>query len=147
MPRPLAEIIDPGWAEALAPVSGRIASMGDFLRAEVAAGRRYLPAGENVLRAFRAPLTDARVLIVGQDPYPTPGHPIGLSFAVDAHVRPLPRSLSNIYRELRSDLDIDTPEHGDLSAWTGQGVVLLNRVLDRRSRAPLDRIGTRAGSR
>ena len=129
MPRPLAEIVDPGWAEALAPVSGRIASMGDFLRAEIAAGRRYLPAGEHVLRAFRAPLTDARVLIVGQDPYPTPGHPIGLSFAVDAHVRPLPRSLSNIYRELRSDLDIDTPEHGDLSAWTGQGVVLLNRVL------------------
>jgi uracil-DNA glycosylase len=129
MPRPLAEIIDPGWAEALAPVSGRIASMGDFLRAEIAAGRRYLPAGENVLRAFSSPLTDARVLIVGQDPYPTPGHPIGLSFAVDAHVRPLPRSLSNIYRELRSDLDIDTPEHGDLSAWTGQGVVLLNRVL------------------
>ena len=129
MPRPLAEIVDPGWAEALAPVSGQIAGMGDFLRAEVAAGRRYLPAGENVLRAFRAPLDGARVLIVGQDPYPTPGHPIGLSFAVDAHVRPLPRSLGNIYRELRSDLGVQPPDHGDLSAWTGQGVVLLNRVL------------------
>ncbi len=129
MPRPLAEIIDPGWAAALEPVAAQISAMGEFLRAEVAAGRTYLPAGQNILRAFTAPLQDARVLVVGQDPYPTPGHPIGLSFAVDAHVRPLPRSLANIYRELRSDLGIEPPEHGDLSAWTRQGVVLLNRVL------------------
>ena len=81
--------------------------MGDFLRAETAAGRRYLPAGENVLRAFRAPFDDVRVLIVGQDPYPTPGHPIGLSFAVERDVRPVPRSLQNIYRELRDDLGVD----------------------------------------
>jgi uracil-DNA glycosylase len=129
VPRPLAEIIDPGWAAALEPVAAQISAMGEFLRAEVAAGRTYLPAGQNILRAFTAPLQDARVLVVGQDPYPTPGHPIGLSFAVDAHVRPLPRSLANIYRELRSDLGIEPPEHGDLSAWTRQGVVLLNRVL------------------
>jgi uracil-DNA glycosylase len=129
MPRPLAEIIDPGWAQALTPVAGQIGLMGDFLRAEVAAGRSYLPAGNNVLRAFQAPLADARVLVVGQDPYPTPGHPIGLSFAVDAHVRPLPRSLANIYRELQADTGFEPPPHGDLSAWTGQGVVLLNRVL------------------
>jgi uracil-DNA glycosylase len=141
MPRPLAEIIDPGWAEALAPVSGQIAAMGDFLREEVAAGRSYLPAGENILRAFTHPLDRARVLIVGQDPYPTPGHPIGLCFAVDEHVRPLPRSLANIYRELRDDLGVETPEHGDLSAWTDQGVVLLNRVLTVAPGAPASHRG------
>jgi uracil-DNA glycosylase len=103
--------------------------MGDFLRAENAAGRGYLPAGRNVLRAFSYPLADVRVLIVGQDPYPTPGHPIGLSFAVDRAVRPVPRSLQNIYRELRDDLGITPPAHGDLTAWTEQGVLLLNRVL------------------
>jgi uracil-DNA glycosylase len=127
--RPLADLVDPGWAEALAPVAPRIAELGDFLRAETAAGRRYLPAGENVLRAFTAPLADVRVLIVGQDPYPTPGHPIGLSFAVDPGVRPVPRSLQNIYAELRDDLGIPTPAHGDLTAWSRQGVLLLNRVL------------------
>lgn len=124
-----AGLIDRGWADALSPVADRIASIGERLRGEVAAGRRYLPAGERVLRAFARPLADVRVLIVGQDPYPTPGHPIGLSFAVDAHVRPLPRSLSNIYRELDDDLGIPPAAHGDLSAWSDQGVMLLNRVL------------------
>jgi len=122
-------LIDPGWAEALAPVAGTIASLGDFLRAETEAGRGYLPAGRHVLRAFRTPLADARVLIVGQDPYPTPGHPIGLSFAVERHVRPIPRSLSNIYRELNDDLGIAPAAHGDLSSWSENGVMLLNRVL------------------
>jgi uracil-DNA glycosylase len=128
-PRPLSALVDPGWATALEPVAGQITAMGDFLRAETAAGRRYLPAGENVLRAFGAPFDDVRVLIVGQDPYPTPGHPIGLSFAVDRSVRPVPRSLQNIYRELRDDLGLTAPAHGDLTAWTQQGVLLLNRVL------------------
>lgn len=124
-----AGLVDAGWAEALAPVGPDIAALGDRLRAEAAAGRRYLPAGERVLRAFQRPLDGVKVLIVGQDPYPTPGHPIGLSFAVDAHVRPLPRSLDNIYRELESDLGIPPAAHGDLSAWSDQGVMLLNRVL------------------
>lgn len=124
-----AGLIDPGWADALSPVADRIAGIGERLRGEVAAGRRYLPAGDRVLRAFARPLADVRVLIVGQDPYPTPGHPIGLSFAVDAHVRPLPRSLANIYRELQDDLGIPPAAHGDLSAWSDQGVMLLNRVL------------------
>ncbi|HEX3337243.1 MAG TPA: uracil-DNA glycosylase [Jatrophihabitans sp.] len=128
-PRPLSEIVEAGWVPALAPVADRIAAMGEFLRAEIAAGRRYLPAGENVLRAFTQPFADVRVLIVGQDPYPTPGHPIGLSFAVERHVRPIPRSLQNIYRELGSDLGLAIPEHGDLTAWTRHGVLLLNRVL------------------
>lgn len=130
----LAGLVDrglmaPDWAEALAPVDDRIAAMGRFLRAELAAGLPYLPAGEHVFRAFRRPLSDVRVLIVGQDPYPTPGHPIGLSFAVDADVRPIPRSLANIYREVTSDLGIDMPAHGDLTAWADRGVMLLNRVL------------------
>ena len=122
-------LVAPDWAEALAPVDDRIAAMGVFLRAELAAGRQYLPAGEHVLRAFQRPLADVRVLVVGQDPYPTIGHPIGLSFAVDKGVRPLPASLVNIYKELHDDLGLTPPAHGDLSAWSDQGVMLLNRVL------------------
>jgi uracil-DNA glycosylase len=129
MPRPLADLIDPGWAEALQPVSANITAMGEFLRAETAAGRRYLPAGDVVLRAFTYPLGAVRVLIVGQDPYPTPGHPVGLSFSVDPAVRPVPRSLQNIYRELGDDLGIPAPPTGDLTPWAAQGVMLLNRVL------------------
>ncbi|AND16982.1 uracil-DNA glycosylase [Rathayibacter tritici] len=136
-----AGLIDKGWADALAPVAGEIAAMGDVLRAEVAAGRPYLPAGRDVLRAFAAPLADVRVLIVGQDPYPTPGHPIGLSFAVERHVRPLPRSLQNIYRELRDDLGVAPPPHGDLSGWTSSGVMLLNRVLTVAPGAPASHRG------
>ena len=103
--------------------------MGRFLREELAAGRGYQPAGELVLRAFRRPLADVRVLVVGQDPYPHPNHPIGLSFAVDRHVRPLPPSLRNIYAELHDDLGVVVPAHGDLSAWAERGVMLLNRSL------------------
>lgn len=128
-PHPLAELIDPGWADALEPVAGQIAELGDFLRAEAASGRGYLPAGRNVLRAFGYPLADVRVLIVGQDPYPTPGHSIGIAFAVDRAVRPVPRSLQNIYRELNDDLGVPIPDHGDLSSWAEHGVMLLNRVL------------------
>jgi uracil-DNA glycosylase len=127
--RPLEEIVDPGWAQALAPVADRVAEMGDFLRAEIAAGRSYLPAGDRVLRAFQQPFDDVRVLIVGQDPYPTPGHPVGLSFSVAPTVRPLPRSLVNIFREYSTDLGYPAPSNGDLTPWTERGVLLLNRVL------------------
>lgn len=127
--RPLRELVGPGWADALAPVAGQVAALGEFLRAEVAAGRGYLPAGPQVLRAFGQPLSDVRVLIVGQDPYPTPGHAVGLSFSVAPDVRPIPRSLANIYRELGDDLGLPAPPNGDLSPWARQGVLLLNRVL------------------
>jgi len=145
-PRSLTDLaadgrIDPEWADALAPVADDIAALGDRLRAETAAGRGYLPAGDRVLRAFQRPLSQVKVLIVGQDPYPTPGHPIGLSFAVDGHVRPLPRSLTNIYRELAADLDIAPAAHGDLSAWSDQGVLLLNRVLTVAPGAPASHRG------
>jgi uracil-DNA glycosylase len=103
--------------------------MGDFLRAEVDAGRTYLPQGDHILRAFSRPLADVRVLVVGQDPYPTPGHPVGLSFSVAADVSPVPRSLANIFREMQSDLGCDLPRNGDLTPWADRGVLLLNRVL------------------
>jgi uracil-DNA glycosylase len=129
MAEPLRNIIDAGWAEALEPVAGRIAAMGEFLRAEVAAGRRYLPSGDNVLRAFKQPFADVRVLIVGQDPYPTPGHPVGLSFSVAPEVKRIPPSLVNIFREYSDDLGYPAPANGDLTPWTERGVLLLNRVL------------------
>lgn len=120
---------DPEWAQALAPVEGVLREIDERLQAETVAGRHYLPAPEHIMRAFARPMSDVKVLIVGQDPYPTPGHPIGLSFAVDRAVRPLPRSLNNIYRELHDDLGPTPAPHGDLSAWSDQGVLLLNRVL------------------
>jgi uracil-DNA glycosylase len=127
--RPLSELIAPDWAEAMRPVEPRITEMGQFLRAEIAAGRSYLPAGANILRAFRQPLADVRVLIVGQDPYPTPGHPVGLSFSVAPEVRRLPGSLVNIFKEYTADLGHPRPSTGDLSPWSERGVMLLNRVL------------------
>ena len=140
--RPLKELVEPGWAEALEPVSGRVASMGEFLRAELAAGRGYLPPGPQVLRAFQQPFADVRVLIVGQDPYPTPGHAVGLSFSVAPEVRPIPESLINIFREYSADLGLPAPSNGDLSPWTKQGVLLLNRsltVTPRRSNSHQDK--------
>ncbi|UEA58511.1 uracil-DNA glycosylase [Gordonia otitidis] len=127
--QPLSELVDPGWAQALAPVEDVIAQMGQFLREENAAGRGYLPAGRNVLRAFTQPFDDVRVLIVGQDPYPTPGHAVGLSFSVAADVSPIPRSLANIYTEYCADLGYPKPANGDLTPWATSGVLLLNRVL------------------
>ena len=121
-------LVAPDWAEALAPVDGQIAAMGQFLRAEIAAGRQYLPAGEQVLRAFSRPLADVKVLIVGQDPYPTPGHPVGLSFSVAPGVAP-PKSLVNIFKELVDDLGVPLPSSGDLTPWADAGVMMLNRVL------------------
>lgn len=140
-PRPLHDLIAADWAEALAPVEADVAALGDFLRAELAAGRPYLPAGEHVLRAFRLPLADVRVLVVGQDPYPTPGHPVGLSFSVAPDVRPVPRSLANIYTELQADLGVPPAPHGDLTAWFEQGVLLLNRVLTVRPGEPASHRG------
>jgi uracil-DNA glycosylase len=127
--RPLSETIDPGWAKALEPVAPTIAELGEFLRAEQAAGRGFLPAGKHVLRAFERPFDRVRVLIVGQDPYPTPGHAVGLSFSVAPEVRPVPRSLANIFTEYMSDLGLPAPSSGDLSPWADRGVLLLNRSL------------------
>jgi uracil-DNA glycosylase len=127
--RPLSELVDDGWARALEPVADQITQMGEFLRSELAAGRHYLPAGHNVLRAFTFPFERVRVLIVGQDPYPTPGHAVGLSFSVAPDVRPVPRSLDNIFKEYGTDLGHPTPANGDLTPWAERGVMMLNRVL------------------
>lgn len=134
--RPLRELVDPGWAAALEPVAARVTVMGEFLRAELTAGRSYLPAGGNVLRAFTQPFDQVKVLIVGQDPYPTPGHAVGLSFSVAPGVRPLPPSLSNIFREYSEDLGHPEPATGDLSPWAEHGVLLLNRALTVAPRRP-----------
>ena len=139
--RDLTDLVGPGWAEVLEPVQPQLRELGDFLRAEQAAGRRFLPAGNRILAAFQQPFADVKVLLVGQDPYPTPGHPIGLCFSVAPDVRPVPRSLQNIYREYCDDLGHALPPHGDLTAWTRQGVMLLNRVLTVRAGAPASHRG------
>ena len=140
-PTPLRDLVHPSWAEALAPAQETVTALGDFLRAELAAGRPYLPAGEHVLRVFERPLDEVRVLIVGQDPYPTPGHAVGLSFSVAPEVAPVPRSLANIYTELVDDLGVARPSTGDLSPWADRGVMLLNRVLTVRPSAPASHRG------
>jgi len=127
--RALTDLVDPSWAEALTPVTAQVAALGAFLRAERQCGRGYLPSGEQVLRAFTQPMDAVRVLIVGQDPYPSPGHAVGLAFSVPANMHPLPRSLQNIFKELESDLGVPKPRNGDLSRWADRGVLLLNRVL------------------
>ncbi len=139
--RPLSELVEEGWAHALAPVTDQVSRMGQFLRDEIAAGQRYLPAGPNVLRAFTFPFNEVRVLIVGQDPYPTPGHAVGLSFSVAPEVRPLPRSLANIFTEYTADLGYPQPATGDLTTWSQRGVMLLNRVLTVRPGTPASHRG------
>lgn len=137
----LTGVMHESWAAVVAPVEDQIHAMGAMLRAELAEGRGYLPAGSDVFRAFTYPLDGVKVLVVGQDPYPTPGHPMGLSFSVQPHVRPIPRSLANIYRELRDDLGVEPVDHGDLTHWSGEGVMLLNRVLTVRPGAPASHRG------
>jgi uracil-DNA glycosylase len=121
--------VDPAWSRVLQLMTAEFDAVGEFLDRETAAGRPWLPEPSAVLRAFQTPFDEVRVLIVGQDPYPTPGHAVGLAFSADRDVRPLPRSLSNIYKELNADLGIPPAAHGDLSAWQSQGALLLNRVL------------------
>lgn len=129
-------LLDPGWAAALEPVLPALAAVDSFLSAEITAGRNYLPASQEVLAAFSRPFQAVRVLIVGQDPYPTPGHAMGLSFSVRPDVHPLPRSLSNIFQELTEDLGGSSPSSGDLRPWADRGVLMLNRVLTVRPGEP-----------
>ncbi|CAN5821406.1 uracil-DNA glycosylase [soil metagenome] len=133
--------VGPGWGVPMAGQHRTLAQLGDFLRAEQAAGRRFLPAAGRILAAFAQPFDDVRVLLVGQDPYPTPGHPIGLCFSVAPDVRPVPKSLANIYTEYESDLGLPRPSNGDLTPWTTQGVMLLNRVLTVRAGTPASHRG------
>ena len=123
--------VHPSWQEPLAGVEEQIHAMGDFLRAE----EEYLPRGHDILRAFADPFDDVRVLIMGQDPYPTPGHPMGLAFSTQPGVA-APRSLANIYRELQDDLGVPPRADGDLPSWSRQGILLLNRCLTVRPGKP-----------
>jgi uracil-DNA glycosylase len=123
------ELVHPSWVPALAPHQATLSRIGRYLREESSAGRPWAPSGSWILRTFEQPLDDVRVLIVGQDPYPTAGHAVGLSFSVAADVLPLPRSLQNIYRELQDDVGCPRPANGDLGPWTQRGIMLLNRVL------------------
>jgi uracil-DNA glycosylase len=141
VPEPVTSLVHPSWAPVLAPHADEIARIGAWLREESAAGRRWAPSGADILRAFAYPLDDVEVLIVGQDPYPTPGHAVGLSFSVAPDVRPVPRSLQNIYRELTADIDCAPPSTGDLSPWAERGVMLLNRVLTVRLGEPASHRG------
>lgn len=126
---PLLDDVHPTWARALAPVAPHLAEIETFLDAEAAAGREVLPPRHQIMRAFTRPLDDVRVLVVGQDPYPTPGHAHGLAFSCQPDVSPLPRSLRNVLVELASDTGVADATSGDLSAWADRGVLLLNRVL------------------
>ena len=120
--------VHPSWLPVFEDLSTEIAHVSDFLELEMAAGRQWLPEPSQVLRAFNQPLDHVKVVILGQDPYPTPGHSVGLAFCVAPEVA-LPRSLVNIFRELQSDLGVDSPASGDLTPWAKQGVLLLNSVL------------------
>ena len=115
----------PSWVPAMEPVAGKISEMGKMLREE---GNNYFPAGKDIFRAFTYPYDQVKVLIVGQDPYPTPGNAMGLSFSVKPGVA-IPKSLQNIFKELHEDLGCSLPSSGDLRPWAQQGVMLLNRVL------------------
>lgn len=121
----LEKIMDPSWVPAMEPVAGKISEMGKMLRDE---GNNYFPAGKDIFRAFTYPFDQVKVLIVGQDPYPTPGNAMGLSFSVKPGVA-IPKSLQNIFKELHDDLGCSIPSSGDLRPWAQQGVMLLNRVL------------------
>ncbi len=121
----LEKIMDPSWVPAMEPVAGKISGMGKMLRDE---GNNYFPAGKDIFRAFTYPFDQVKVLIVGQDPYPTPGNAMGLSFSVKPGVA-IPKSLQNIFKELHDDLGCSIPSSGDLRPWAQQGVMLLNRVL------------------
>ena len=125
---PLLDTVAPDWAAALAPVSPLLDELERDLL-DAAPESTVLPPRADVMRAFQEPLADVRVLVVGQDPYPTPGHAMGLSFSVRPDVRPVPRSLQNIFAELRDDVGVPVPRVGDLTPWTRQGVMLCNRVL------------------
>jgi uracil-DNA glycosylase len=119
------EQMHPSWQQALAGQRDLL----EQIESNVSTDAAVAPALPMVMRAFEQPVDSVRVLLVGQDPYPGPGHAIGLSFAVAPEVSPLPRSLQNMMRELRDDLGKDVSNGGDLQRWSSQGVMLLNRHL------------------
>lgn len=123
MPAPLFDQLHPEWQSELEVHKSLIDEIDAFIQ-----GQEITPSRELIFRALNNPITSTRVVIFGQDPYPTKGHAHGLAFSVDRSVSPLPASLRNIYKELQEDLGV-TRKDGDLSDWTEQGVMLINRIL------------------
>ncbi|MFT4186129.1 MAG: uracil-DNA glycosylase [Micrococcaceae bacterium] len=119
----------PSWVAALKPHLDKIAAIEAEVHKQAKAGKTILPIAQNTYLALSRPIHETKVLILGQDPYPTPGHAIGLAFSTAPEVRPLPKSLINIYNELEADLHIPPAESGDLRPWQQQGVMLLNTAL------------------
>ena len=120
---PLFEQLHPEWQEELQEHKELIDKIDQFVQ-----GHEITPAYDLIFRALNKPINFTRVVFFGQDPYPKIGHAHGLAFSVDASVTPLPASLRNIFKELKSDVGIDRTK-GDLSDWCEQGVMLINRVL------------------
>ncbi len=120
---PLFDQLHTDWQIALKEHHQKIDEIDQFIQS-----KEIAPHYELVFRALTSSLEKTRVVIFGQDPYPTQGHAHGLAFSVDSKVSPLPASLRNIYKELESDVQVKR-ESGDLSDWTDQGVMLINRVL------------------
>ena len=116
--------LHPDWQEALSELRGQIDLIDSKLQNSDVA-----PEYENVMRALSVSIESISVVIIGQDPYPTPGHADGLAFSVSSSVTALPASLRNIFKELESDVGIPVSVNGDLSRWARQGVLLLNRIL------------------
>ena len=126
----LPAALPPRWAKLVGSEGvDALAAVGKKLDASPAQKAMMTPAAEKVLRAFETPPETVRCVIFGQDPYPGQSHASGLAFSVEPTVNVLPPSLRNIRQELRDDLGIDLPHHGDLSSWARNGVLLLNRHL------------------
>jgi uracil-DNA glycosylase len=142
MPLDLVELLPSGWRDAMKPFLDvdTVARLSEFISAEYAAGPVYPPLPD-LFSAFRlCSPDDARVLILGQDPYHKPGQAHGLSFSVRPGV-PIPPSLRNVFKELRDDLGVEPPATGDLTGWASHGVLLLNAVLTVRAASPASHAG------
>jgi uracil-DNA glycosylase len=123
LPARLFDQLHSEWQKELERHRDLIQRIDAFLQ-----GREIAPSYDLIFRALRNPIASTKVVIFGQDPYPTQGHAHGLAFSVEASVSTLPPSLRNIYKELQSDLAISRT-NGDLSDWAEQGVMLINRIL------------------
>lgn len=132
--------IEPSWKQMLTNEFKQpyFASLVNFVKHEYESHpNRIFPRGDQIFKAFDAcPFEKVKVVVLGQDPYPTKGHAHGLCFSVEKDVHPIPRSLQNIYKELYSDLGNDIPDNGSLVHWAEQGVLLLNSVLTVREGSP-----------
>lgn len=131
--------IPSGWKPLLKDetTSNSFRTLEAFLEQEAAGGWTILPPRQDIFRSLRmTPYEAVRVLLLGQDPYHTPGMAHGLCFSVQPHIRSLPPSLKNIYRELQDDVGCRMPNNGCLEPWARQGVLMLNAALTVRAHSP-----------